>query len=403
MAYPLANSYNKHRSSISMPPSSPATLRLAFNGSALLSPLTGVGQYAKSLAEQLVRHDDLEVHFFYAAAWSPEIRTEPVKRIGTIKDFIKKVVPQPYRVSRALQNWRFGMGLRKFRPHLYHEPNFLPFRFDGPTIITAHDLSWIRYPETHPAERVEVMNRYFPPALERAAHILTDAEYVRQEIIREFGIAPEKITSVPLGARAIFRPRAEAECAAVLAERGLGYRQYVLCVGTLEPRKNLELVIRSYAAMPAAFRQRVPLVIVGMRGWLTSSLESVMQPLVASGELRPLGFTSDEALASLYAGALCLVYPSLYEGFGLPPLEAMASGTPVIVSDRSTLPEVVGEAGIQIDANDEAGLRAALRRFDEDRAFWQERAQASVRQSSLFSWPRCAAETLAIYRKVLRS
>ena len=386
-----------------MPLSSPATLRLAFNGSALLSPLTGVGQYAKSLAEQLVRQEDLEIHFFYAAAWSREIRTEPVKRIGTIKDFIKKVVPQPYRVSRALQNWRFGMGIRKFRPQLYHEPNFLPFRFDGPTIITAHDLSWIRYPETHPAERVEVMNRYFPPALERASHSLTDAEYVRQEIIREFRVAPEKITSVPLGAREIFHPRSQDECAAVLRERGLRYREYVLCVGTLEPRKNLELVIRSYASMSASFRERHPLVIVGMKGWLTSSLESVMQPLVASGELRPLGFTSDEALASLYAGAMCLVYPSLYEGFGLPPLEAMASGTPVIVSDRSTLPEVVGEAGIQIDANNEIALRLALERFDDDRTFWEERVEASLRQAATFSWSRCAAETLTIYRKVLRS
>jgi alpha-1,3-rhamnosyl/mannosyltransferase len=142
-------------------------------------------------------------------------------------------------------------------------------------------------------------------------------------------------------------------------------------------------------------------VIVGMKGWLTSNLESVMQPLVASGELRPLGYTSDEALAALYAGAMCLVYPSLYEGFGLPPLEAMASGAPVIVSNRSTLPEVVGDAGVKIDAQDERALREALQRLDEDDAFRTARAAASLRQAARFSWQRCAAETLAIYRKVL--
>ena len=378
-------------------------LRIAFNGSALLSPLTGVGQYAKSLAEQLALDEQIELHFLYAAAWSREIRGQPIKKIGTIKDLVKKVVPQAYRVSRALQNWRFGAGVRQLRPDLYHEPNFLPFHFDGPTVITAHDLSWIRFPETHPAERVEVMNRLFPPALERADHILTDAEYVRQEIITEFGIPANKITSVPLGARSIFHPRSEAECLPVLAERNLRYRQYVLCVGTLEPRKNLELVIRTYASMPPAFRERCPLVIVGMKGWLTSRLESVMQPLVASGELRPLGFASDEALASLYAGAMALVYPSLYEGFGLPPLEAMASGTPVIVSDRSTLPEVVGEAGLTIDVHDDAGLRAAVQRLDEDDVFWQAKSTASLEQASRFSWARCAQETLAVYRKVLAS
>ncbi len=244
------------------------------------------------------------------------------------------------------------------------------------------------------------MSELFPKALERADHVITDASYVRQEIIDEFGVAPERITSVPLGSREIFHPRSREQCRQVLQERGLDYRGFVLCVGTLEPRKNLELAIRAYSALPERFRRRRPLVMVGMRGWLTSKLESLMQPMVASGEIRPLGFTSDEDLAVLYAAALSLVYPSLYEGFGLPPLEAMASGTPVIVSDRSTLPEVVGAAGVQIDADDEAGLRDALLRFDEDPAFWQQRAEASLVQASQFSWERCARETLAIYRKV---
>jgi alpha-1,3-rhamnosyl/mannosyltransferase len=346
---------------------------------------------------------ELDVEFFYAAIWSREVRTKPVKEIGALKDFIKKFVPQPYRVSRAMQGWRFGMGTRRFRPQLYHEPNFLPFRFDGPTIITAHDLSWIRFPETHPDERVAVMNELFPKALERADHIVTDASYVRQEIIEEFGIAPERITSVPLGSREIFHPRPAQECRLVLQERGLDYRGFVLCVGTLEPRKNLELVIRAYSRLPVHVRRRRPLVMVGMKGWLTSKLESLMQPMVASGEIRPLGFTSDEDLAVLYSAALTLVYPSLYEGFGLPPLEAMASGTPVIVSDRSTLPEVVGSAGVQIAADDEAGLRESLMRFDEDSSFWQQRAVACLAQASGFSWKRCARETLAIYRKVVQA
>jgi glycosyltransferase involved in cell wall biosynthesis len=376
-------------------------MRLAFNGSSLLSPLTGIGQYAKSLAESLVAFSELEIEFFYAATWSSDIRTDPVKRIGTIKELIKKVVPHPYTVGRSLQQWRFNRGIRRFQPQLYHEPNFLPFSFEGPTIITAHDLSWIRYPETHPAERVAMMNKLFPRALARADHVLTDAAFVKEEIIETYGVSPERITSVPLGARSIFRPRSLDECRDVLSSYGLDYHGYILCVGTLEPRKNLELAIRAYVNLPADFRQRRPLVLVGMRGWLTSSLESLMHPLVATGEVRPLGFTSEGALASLYAGALVLVYPSLYEGFGLPPLEAMASGTPVIVSDRSTLPEVVGAAGVQIAADDEAGLRAALLRFDGDPAFWQQRAEASLLQASQFSWERCARETLAIYRKVL--
>lgn len=377
-------------------------LSVAFNGSALLAPLTGIGQYSKSLAEHLALHHDVELHLFYAAIWSREVRTGPIREIGAIKDFIKKFVPQPYRVSRAIQQWRFNRGIRAIRPQIYHEPNFIPFRFDGPTVITAHDLSWIRFPETHPGERVAVMNEQFPRALEAAHHVLTDASFVRQEIIEEFGVSPDRITSVPLGARSVFRPRPEATCMPVLSGLGLQYRRYVLCVGTLEPRKNLQVAIRAYAALPAAFRKRHPLVTVGMKGWLTSNLESIMQPLIATGGLRPLGYTTDDALASLYAGALVLVYPSLYEGFGLPPLEAMASGTPVIVSNRSTLPEVVGDAGVIIDAEDESGLREALLRFDEDPDFWRGRAAACLDQSSRFSWQRCAQQTLDVYRKVLK-
>ncbi len=126
-----------------------------------------------------------------------------------------------------------------------------------------------------------------------------------------------------------------------------------------------------------------------------------MRSLVASGQVRPIGFVPDEELAALYASAEVLVYPSLYEGFGLPPLEAMSSGTPVIVSDRSTLPEVVGGAGILIDPQDEAALKESLLLLADDRDYWQDRRSMALEQASRFSWARCAQETQAIYRQVV--
>lgn len=378
-------------------------LRVAFNGSALLSPLTGIGQYTRSLAEELLATQEVDMEFFYSTGWGKTIRAAPIRNINSIKTIVKQVVPQPYRWSRAFQGWRFSRGVLLRRPELYHEPNFLPYRFDGPTIITAHDLSWIRYPQTHPTDRVQVMNHLFPRALKRAAHVITDAEYVRREIIDDFAIPPERVTSVPLGARSVFHPRDESECTAVLSARSLSYRGYVLCVGTLEPRKNLQLAIRAFAQLPATDRHHRPLVLVGMKGWLTSELESLLKPLITSGDVRMLGFTSDQELAVLYSGAYALVYPSLYEGFGLPPLESMASGTPVIVSNRSTLPEVVGEAGVQVDADDVIALRDALMRLEQDPGWWRSRVDAGLKRASQFSWQRCARETLMIYRRVLAS
>ena len=376
-------------------------LRIGLNASALLFPLTGIGQYTKNLAEALVASGEVDLHLFYMSAWSNEIRTKPLRHITKLKEFIKKVVPHPYAVSRFIQQVKFSQGAHARGIALYHEPNFLSHSFSNPIVISAHDLSWIRFPETHPPERVAIMNRLFPRCLDRAAHVITDAAYIRDEIISEFGVPPDRVTSIPLAARRIFRPRSADECANVLAQRDLSYRGFVLCVGTLEPRKNLELMIRTYAAMPAEFRRNFPLVLVGMKGWLTSSLEAVMQPLISLGQVRPLGFTSDEDLAALYASARVLVYPSIYEGFGLPPLEAMASGTPVIVSTRSTLPEVVGSAGIQIDPSDELALRESMLRLTDDDALWQQQASASLVQAARFSWERCARETVAIYRHVL--
>ena len=148
-------------------------------------------------------------------------------------------------------------------------------------------------------------------------------------------------------------------------------------------------------------QDRFPLAIVGMKGWLTSQLDSLFASLAQSGRVRPIGYVDDAALALFYASARMLIYPSLYEGFGLPPLEAMASGTPVIASNVSSLPEVVGDAGIQVDPHDVDALREAIRRLAEDDSQWEALRSAGLARAAQFSWERCARETVAVYRKVL--
>jgi alpha-1,3-rhamnosyl/mannosyltransferase len=148
-------------------------------------------------------------------------------------------------------------------------------------------------------------------------------------------------------------------------------------------------------------QQRFPLVLVGMRGWLTSGLEARMKPLVERGVIKPLGYVADEMMPLIYSGAAAFVFPSLYEGFGLPPLEAMACGTPVISSRSSSLPEVVGDAGVLIDPLNVDALAESLRRVLEDRAFAEVLALQGVRRAAGFSWKKTAAETIAVYRRAL--
>ncbi|MBA2413477.1 MAG: glycosyltransferase family 4 protein [Burkholderiaceae bacterium] len=199
----------------------------------------------------------------------------------------------------------------------------------------------------------------------------------------------------------MFKPRDQVACSATLFKHGLQHRSYFLVVGTLEPRKNVETAVRAHASLPEAVRRQVPLVLVGMRGWLTSRLESELKAPVERAEVRPLGFVTDDELADLYSAATALVYPSLYEGFGLPPLEAMACGTPVIVSNVSSLPEVGGSAAVMHDPMDTDALKAAMKRLIEDKQFWLKKAAASLKQAALFSWEKCAAETIAVYRAAM--
>lgn len=374
-------------------------LKIAFDAVPLLSPLTGIGHYVHQLLTQLDAMSDLTVHKFYATGWSAQLRDQPVHvNAGRLKSFFRRWIPNSYDYARSVQQKYFSAGLKSFEPDVYHEPNFLAYQFDGPSVITVHDLSWIRYPHMHPPERVRAMEKYFEPGLRRACRVITDSAFVKQELIDVFGLRPDIIHPVYLGADASFRPMTSDQTVEVLERFDLQHGQYILSLGTLEPRKNLQLALRAYMRIPAATRAQCPLVLAGMDGWQTQDLYKELEPLVRAGEVRQLGYLTREELTRVVAGACALVYPSLYEGFGLPPLEAMACGVPVIASDASSIPEVVGQAGMLVHPEDVEGVTQAMRNWIESPA---ERAKASafaLEQSAQFSWQQCARETVQVYR-----
>lgn len=378
-------------------------MRIAYNATSLIGPLTGIGQYAYQLALRIAEQPDVDLFLFYASHFERKVEPRGHRYATRMRQAIRGLIPFAYDIAVWRRQYRFTRGAQSIKFDVYHEPNFLAFEFDGPLVLTAHDLSWIRYPETHPKERVQAMHKYFEPSLRRADVVLTDSEFVRQEVIEVFGIDPSRIRAIPIGLDPVFRPRSESEAQPVLARHGLTYSGYLLSVGTLEPRKNLERTVQAYGTLPAGLRARFPLVVVGAKGWHTQGIHSMLAPLVARGDVKMLGYLGREELATLTAAATALVYPSIYEGFGLPPLEAMGCGVPAISSNVSSLPEVVGDTGLFVDPFDVDSIAAGIRTMLEDAPLRAALAPKALERSKAFTWESCAVRTLAAYRDAIAS
>ncbi len=379
-------------------------INLAMNGSSLLTPHTGIASYTRNLALALRASGEAEPALFYGMGWSSEIRSSPLPGAGRLKDAVLKVIPRPYWLRRlGIQQRCFDAGVRKHAFDLYHEPAFLPFRFDGPIVITIHDLSPLRYPETHPADRVENFRRMLPDAIERASRIIVDSEFVGREVMEMFRVDPARVCPIHLGVSAEYRPRTAEETSGCMARYGLQRGQYIFAVGTLEPRKNLIQAVEAHSRLPESTRRRAPLVLAGAKGWITGDLEAKLEAAERSGDVRWLGYVPAADLPLLYAAARFLVYPSIYEGFGLPVLEAMASGIPVITSNQASLPEVAGDAALMVEPRDGDGLREAMLRFVENDDEVRRHVELGYAQAARFTWHACAQRTIAVYRDALRA
>ena len=375
-------------------------MRVAFNASTIRFPLTGVGGYTLHLAQALSARGDLDMRYFLGTRWADQVERPNAPRGPSYQSTLRSLIPFAHELLQARYAARFMIGLGR-RTQLIHEPAFLPASFARPTIVTIHDLSFLRYPETHPSDRVRVLTRRLPNIVRRAAHIVTDSEFGRQEVIGTFGVAPQKVTAIALGAAPEFRPRDQASSADVLSRFRLQYKSYVLSMGTLEPRKNLALLLDAYESLPPAFARAWPLIVAGFEGWKSEAIHARLRRLASTGVARYIGYVPQDELAVITAAAAILVYPSIYEGFGLPVLEAMASGTAVIAANRSSLPEVLGDAGVLVASDDAPRLAQEVRRLCEDTAARTEFEARGLARCRQFSWDRCAEETVAVYRRTL--
>lgn len=316
-----------------------------------------------------------------------------------------RVVPIP---SRALAiAWHrlslpFPVSWLGVRGDLYHASDFvLPPTGGIPALVTVHDLSFLTVPQCADTGLRAYLSRVVPRSVRRAYHVLADSESTKRDLVRLLGVSPEKITVVYPGVEPRFRPVEDPTAlAAVRFRYGLGDAPFVLGVGTLEPRKNWPALIRAWAQMRQAASLPHRLVIAGGKGWLYEDIFRTAEATGLRNEVIFPGFVADADLPALYSAAAVFAYPSLYEGFGLPVLEALACGTPVVCTDNSSLPEAAGDAALLVNAADTEALATALHRLLTDEPLRQTLRRRGLAHAQKFTWERSAQVLLAAYERV---
>lgn len=367
-------------------------------------PLTGIGRYTLELARGLQSEHAGDLKFYRSGQLHSDWR-QPVDapatngRLGLSKKIRSTRLARG--AGKLVRMWRKPLSLEGLSDHIFHGTNYHVPRFDGRKVVTVHDLSVYLWPQHHPRERVIFVRAQIEHALKHASAIITDTEFTRREVASFFNHPLERIHAVHLASAAEFRPHARDELQLLQPAYGLEPCGYTLFLGTVEPRKNLSTLLDAYARLPSATRMRWPLVIVGDQGWKSDDLHSRFDRAQREGWLKYLGFAQQDQLPILVAGARVFAYPSMYEGFGLPVLEAMASGVPVICSNASTLPEVAGDAAA-FHAPDDVAMLTQLLQVGLEDAEWREQAiKAGLAQNKKFSWTRCVRETLDVYRSTM--
>lgn len=369
-------------------------MRIGLSVDALSPQLTGIGRYCWELVKGLPNHSDIEsvqYRLGRSIVADPTALIEPglpTRRSSFERSLLVRKLKSRFHASRKV-------------PDLVHGPNYMLPEGVEQGVITVHDLSVFRFPETHPTARLLAFERDFSRSLQGALHVICDSEAIRLELIEFTGFSPERISAVPLGVGANFRQIGATERETTITALGLPTTGYGLTISSLEPRKRIERLISAWRRLERSLRKQFPLVVAGADGWNNEQLLNQIKQAVRQGWLIWLPFISEAQLPAVYSGASIFVFPSQYEGFGLPCIEAMACGVPTVVANTSCLSEVTGGAALLIDPTDEEGFAASL----SDALLndnWRARAKTDgFRVAKSLTWGACIENTAKIYRKVL--
>jgi glycosyltransferase involved in cell wall biosynthesis len=351
----------------------------------------GVARYARCLLSALAQVDGRNTYVLFLH------RDNASDFDGLPLRWRRVVLPLPRPEARYLEQVVLPPLLYGLRLDVVHYPALAPvLAYPGPAVATVHDLTLELFPDNVDLRSRLYYRRLLRAGVRRARRIIADSESTKGDLCRLWDVPPQFIEVIPLAPAPTFqKPVPASRVCDVLKRYGLP-DTYLLGVSTLQPNKNFARLLEAYALARGRLPEDTSLVVVGQPGWRYEGVVRSTRELGLDGSVRFIGYVPDADLAALYSGALAFVYPSLYEGFGLPPLEAMACGAPVIASHASSLPEVVGDAGLLVDPLDVEDIAAAMVRVASDPVLREAMRQAGRARASRFSWQKCAQRTLAV-------
>ena len=352
----------------------------------------GIGQYILRLVEALARIDITGDQFVLLQSRKDHTRLD----LDSKSNRVSLWTPSHHRLEQV--SLRFEIG--RLHLDLLHSPDFIPpFWRNCRSVITVHDLAFLLYPHFLTSEAARYYGQ-IDQAVRHTDHIIAVSESTRRDTINLLGVPERKITVIYEGANPIYRPMdKEVARRHVQDTYGLG-EPYILFVSTIEPRKNLPGLLQAFRKLRDDYKRPEMLALAGGQGWLSEEVYDTIDRLNLNEHVRLLGRVPSEHLVYLYNAAQALVHPSFYEGFGLPPLEAMHCGTPTIVSNVSALPEVVGDAALLVDPNDIDGLTVAMWRVLTDDQLRASLVEKGLARAQTFSLERAAQQTVEVYHRV---
>lgn len=377
-------------------------MRIGLDGLPLTSPKTGVGHYTFELARALASQEPSSLFEMVYPSTYPPIRPEGEDSVPLPDNLELNRVP----VGPLGRHW-WSAGLPRFirsrKLELFHGTNYdVPLWRQCATVLTIHDLSHLLHPETHQKRSVKRARRRLPTMVRTADAIITPTDSVRRELCEQLNVASEKIFAIPEAARDCFRPVEFAETEGVRLRVGVG-DEFLLAVGTIEPRKNLAVLVSAFEEVTRARPEgTLQLVLAGGSGWLSGPLFEAIEKSPARDRILLTDYLHDGDLRALYSSCRAFIYPSIYEGFGLPPLEAMACGAPVIASRIASLEETTGGAALLFEPTNANELTQNILELLGDENVRRELSTAGQRRAAEFSWENTARLTWRVYETALQ-